>query len=220
VGDFVSEFPGSRELDRLAAEVSRALQAREALVEARRVLDGVEGPASALDRGYLFLASGAVEEGRAALMQSLAGLPPAESTTTIRLVSLLGRMGDQVARVLARAAWEARRGAVEQAFELLERGLEEAAPATRADLLAHGARMAEDAGAADRAAQARTRLLEEHPDAAAVSEAALALARYHANRENEVQTAIDILEALIAERPDDPIVPNARLELSRLRGTP
>jgi hypothetical protein len=66
----------------------------------------------------------------------------------------------------------------------------------------------------------RATLLESHPDDPSVPEAALALARYYADQEEGTAHAIEILEELIASRPNAAVVPSARAELSRLRGAP
>ena len=55
-------------------------------------------------------------------------------------------------------------------------------------------------------------------DAPEVGEAALALARYRAASSDGVAAAIALLEELITSRPNAAVVPDARLELERLRG--
>lgn len=215
---FTREFPGAPESDDLAATVSLALQVRGDDAGALTVLEGVQGPRSALERGYLLLAAGRVGEGREALSGTLEGLSPTEATGTIRLVGLLGRLSADGAATLARASSEAHRGRTDEAIALLSSDRSAATPAERAALLAHAARVAEDSGDRPAAAGLRTRLLEAYPDDPSVPEAALALARYHAGQGGDVARAIEILEELIASRPNAAVVPNARTELARLRG--
>lgn len=215
---FAREFPDAPESDELAASVARALQVRGDDAGALTVLDGVQGPRSALERGYLLLAAGRVDEGRAALTGALEGLSPSEATGAIRLVALLGRLSSDGAVTLARASSEAHRGRIQEAIALLTSDRAAATGEERAALLAHAARVAEDAGEGARAAELRGNLLEAHPEDPSVPEAALALARYHAEQEGDVTRAIEILEELIASRPNAAVVPNARAELARLRG--
>jgi tetratricopeptide (TPR) repeat protein len=215
---FAREFPNAPESDELAASVARSLQVRGDDAGALGVLDGVQGPRSALERGYLLLAAGRVEEGREALTGALEGLSPSEATGAIRLVALLGRLSGDGAVTLARASSEAHRGRIEEAVALLTSDRAAASGEERAALLAHAARVAEDAGDGATAAALRADLLATHPDDPSVPEAALALARYHAEQEGDVTRAIEILEELIASRPNAAVVPNARAELARLRG--
>ncbi len=72
----------------------------------------------------------------------------------------------------------------------------------------------EDAIAAD----IRGVLIEQYPEAAEVAEASLALARYRARTPRGTDEAIRLLEDLIANRPNAAVVPDARVELQRLRG--
>ena len=68
------------------------------------------------------------------------------------------------------------------------------------------------------AAEIRRRILTEHPDAPEVGEASLALARYHARSVSGLGEAIRLLEELITLQPNAALVPDARVELERLRG--
>jgi hypothetical protein len=78
--------------------------------------------------------------------------------------------------------------------------------------------MAADGGQAALAAEVRARLVAEFPDAPEFGEAALSLARYHARTPRGQDEAIRLLEDLIASRPNAAVVPDARVELERLRG--
>jgi hypothetical protein len=51
-----------------------------------------------------------------------------------------------------------------------------------------------------------------------VGEASLALARHRARVERNTAEAIRLLEELITRQPNAAVVPEARLELERLRG--
>ena len=217
---FRTSYPDAPEIDELSAAVSRALQARGDGASALSVLDEARGPRSASARAYLLLSEGRIQEGREMLTGALEGLSPSEATSTIRLVGLLGRLSPAAAAVLARAAAAAHGGATDEAVALLEEGAGASGDEERAALLAHAARVAEDAGDAATAARLRSTLLERYPEDATIPEAALALARYHAEQDGGRPRAIEILEDLIASRPNAAIVPNARAELARLRGMP
>jgi len=214
---FRAAFPNAPELDEVAAAVAASLQARGNDEGAAAVLDGIEGPRSTLERGYLLLAQGDTEQGRQTLLRAVSGLPAVEATETIQFGSLLGRLSDPAAQALAEAAVTAHRGRAVDAA----RALVEASPSVRegdrAPLLAQAARLAERGGERETAAGIRRRLIEEHPDAPEVAEASLLLARHIGQPGGDVLTAIRLLEELIISRPTSAIVPEARLELERLR---
>jgi tetratricopeptide (TPR) repeat protein len=214
---FRADFPEAPELDAVAAAVAASLQARGDLQRAAAVLEGIEGPRSTIERAYLRLDAGDVEGARALLLSAVGGLPPVEATPVIQLVSLLGRLSGAGARALAEAgARERRAGPGEAALRLAER-TRELPEADRAPVLAEAARMAERGGREGTAAEMRRRIVEEHPDAPEAAEAALGFARYVAGRGGDVAEAIQILEDLITRRPNAAVVPEARLELERLR---
>ena len=77
--------------------------------------------------------------------------------------------------------------------------------------------MASDGGEAEVAARIRTWIVDEYPDAPEVGEASLALARYYARSTDGVAEAIRLLENLITLRPNAAVVPDARMELEKLR---
>lgn len=217
LGEFRADYPNAPELDDLAAAVAAALQARGDPEGAATVLEGINGPKSSLERGYLLLAAGEVEDGRSALLLAISGLPPSDATAVIQFAGLLGRVSELAAEALAAAGVEAHHGrAAAAATRLADRtiGLEED---ERAPLLAEAARMASDGGEAEVAARIRTWIVDEYPDAPEVGEASLALARYYARSTDGVAEAIRLLENLITLRPNAAVVPDARMELEKLR---
>lgn len=216
--DFIEAFPNAPEVDELAATVAAVLQSLGDASGASAVLDGVEGPRSSLERGYLLLAEGDLEEGRSALLLAHTGLPAADATAVIQFASLLGRLSSAAASVLADAGVKAHRGQyLEAALGLSDSvaglDLEEAPP-----VLAEAARIAVEGEERELAADLRSRLIQEYPNASETAEAALALARYRAQRPQGVEEAIRLLEELITKRPNAAIVPDARIELQRLQG--
>jgi hypothetical protein len=215
---FRQEYPDAPELDGLAASVARGLYAQGDSAAAARMLQEVDGPRSALERGYLLLGRGDVEGGRMALLAAVEGLPADEATEVIQLIGLLQRLTPPGARLLAGASAAAHRGRSGEAVRSLVDGLQNMDAADRPALLAQAARYADRDRDAETAARLRTRILEEHPDGPEVAEASLALARYHARRPGGVPEAVRILEELIASRPNAAVVPSARVELERLRG--
>ncbi|HZD03669.1 MAG TPA: hypothetical protein VE173_02090, partial [Longimicrobiales bacterium] len=66
LSDFRAEFPDAEELDELASVTATSIQARGEIDRAMAVLEGVEGPLSALERGYLMLEKGQTEAARRA----------------------------------------------------------------------------------------------------------------------------------------------------------
>ena len=61
-------------------------------------------------------------------------------------------------------------------------------------------------------------MIYEYPEAPELGDAALALARYRASTPNGIEQAIAILEELITTRPNAAVVPDARVELEKLKG--
>jgi tetratricopeptide (TPR) repeat protein len=214
---FREEFPDAPELDEIASALAYGLQAQGNGDAAAAVLADVQGPRSALERAYLSLDRGEVEEGIASLTQAVESLPPAAATDVIQLVSLLGRVGPGSASALGKAAVLSHRGAGVQAVEQLVAEVPRLPVQDRSALLAHAARLADQAAAPERGAALRRELIAQHKDSAERPEAALALARWSA-RSGRTQEAIQVLEALIVERPTSPLVPDARRELERIRG--
>lgn len=213
---FRNEFPEAPELDALAAGVAGDLMARgeDSLVD--DVLSDVRGPESALARAYVRLAREDVDEGIDALERAVDGLRGARATEALDLLELLEGAGPRGAALAGRVAALAQRDEPEEALQILEDGLAGVSLDDRPGLLALGARVAESAGRAERAATLRARLVEDHPDADEMPEAAVRLARHRAGAD-EVGEAARILETLILARPESAVVPEARRELERLR---
>jgi tetratricopeptide (TPR) repeat protein len=218
LADFRDAFPNAPELDELAASVAGALQARGDSAGAAAVLEGIDGPRSSLERAYLLLASGEIAAARSALLLSITGLPPAEATPVIRFAGLLGRVSPPAAEALAAAGVAAHSGQVASAATGLADAVATVEEAERPPLLAEAARLAADGGEPRLAGEIRTRLVRDYPDAPEFGEASLALARYHARTPRGREEAIRLLEELIASRPNAAVVPDARVELERLRG--
>jgi len=218
LGSFREAFPQAPELDDMAATVAAGLLGRGDPAGAAAVLEGVDGPRSALERAYLLLAAGEVEEGRMALLMAVNGVAPATATQVIQFVSLLQRLSPSGAALLAEAGVLAHHGAGLQASQAVAEGLTDLPEEERASLLAEAGRMADRGGAEREAAELRRRLLAEYPQAPEAGEASLALARHIAEAPGGVEEAIELLETLIADRPNGAVVPDARRELERLKG--
>jgi tetratricopeptide (TPR) repeat protein len=214
---FRTDFPNAPELDGVAAAIALSMQARGDAQGAAAVLDGVEGPRSSLERAYLALDAGDLESGRALLLRAVGGLPPREATPIIQFASLLGRLSEPGKAALAAAGVTAHRGRPADAAASLAEAAGALGGTDGAPLLAEAARLAERGAAGEQAADIRRRLLDEHPDAAEVAEATLALARHEAAAGGGSEEAIRLLEDLITRRPTAAVVPEARLELQRLR---
>jgi tetratricopeptide (TPR) repeat protein len=216
--DFRRDFPSAPELDDLAATISGALQVRGDALGASAVLDGVQGPKSSLERGYLLLAKGDLDGGRSALLLALTGLPAAEATSVIQLAGLLGRLSPPAGLVLARAGVKAHHGQYLAAARDLSSAAADLDLEEAPTVLAEAARIALEGGEYELAADIHSFLIEEYPDAPEMAEAALALARHRAKRPRGIEEAIRLLEELITNRPNAAVVPDARVELQRLRG--
>lgn len=217
LASFREEFPNAPELDALVAGAASVLLGRGDAQGAASLVEGVDGPRSALERGYLLLETGAIEVGRQSLLRAVTGLPPSEATSVIQFAGLLGRVSPPAARALADAGVTAHRGEPARAARGLAEAVGRVADGERAALLAEAARMADRGGEPEVGASIRETLLEAHPDAPEVGEASLALARHRARSAAGVEEAIRILEDLITSRPNAAVVPDARMELERLR---
>jgi tetratricopeptide (TPR) repeat protein len=215
---FRAAYPEAPELDELAATVAGALLARGDPEGAAKVLEGMAGPRSSMQRGYLLLEAGDVAEGRRALLMAVGGLEPSDATDVIQLAGLLGRLSPAGASALAAAAAPSRKGEGAAAAARIEGALESVPEADRAPLLAEAARMADRGGARDRAADLRARVVTEFPDAPEMPEAALLLARYRSRSPGGMEEAVRLLEELLVSAPNAAVVPDARRELERLRG--
>ena len=215
--DFRDAFPNAPELDDLAATVAGGLQARGDLGGAAAVLEGIEGPKSGLERGYLLLDAGELEAGRRALLLAIGGLPPTEATDIIQFAGLMGRASETGAVLLAEAGVLAHRGQGAAAAQILAEAAGELEEEERAPLVAEAARIADRAGASGVAASIREILVGTYEDTPEFGEASLSLARHKARTPGGVAEAILLLESLIVARPNAAVVPDARLELERLR---
>jgi tetratricopeptide (TPR) repeat protein len=216
--NFRNEFPNAPELDDLAATVAAGLLARGDAVGAAAVLEGIEGPRSGVERAYLLFDAGEVEEGRRALLLALPGLEPSDATEVIQLVGLMGRLSAEGAELLAAAGVRAHWGQPSEAARALTDGVGSLAQDDHPPILAQAARIAQRGELLSEAALIRERILTEFSDSPEAGEAALALARYRASTADGVAAAIALLEELITSRPNAAVVPDARLELERLRG--
>jgi hypothetical protein len=214
---FREEFPNAPELDDLAASVARRLQERGDNDGAAAVLLGIDGPRSGLERGYLSLGAGRIEEGRRELLLAIGGLEPSEATEVIQFAGLFGRLSAEGMSLLAAAGVLAHHGEGARAAGALAEGMGALPEEERPALLAEAARMADRGEADEVAAGIRDRLLTDFPEAGEVGEAALALANFHARSKAGVPDAIRILEDLLTSRPTATVAPEARLALERLR---
>jgi hypothetical protein len=216
--EFKVEFPEAPELDDLAALVSVRLQAEGSMEEAAVVLQGVDGPRSALERAYLSLDGPAPVQARDDLLRSLEGLPASQATEVIALVDLLDRATPEGGMLAARATVLAHRGAPKQAAEEVELGRHSLPGADQASLLALAGRVTQRAGELAAAEELWRAVVIEFPAAPEAPEASLALARLKADSGDAgLAEAIQLLEALILTRPNSPVVPTARRELEELR---
>ncbi len=207
-------------------DVARQAREKDLVQTASWALSELGGDASTpaqprrggVERAYLLFDAGEVEEGRRALLLALPDLEPSDATEVIQLVGLMGRLSPEGAELLATARVRAHRGQSAEAARALTQGAESLGQDERPPVLAEAARIAERGELPSQAALIRERILTEFPDSPEVGEAALALARYRAASSDGVAAAIALLEQLITSRPNAAVVPDARLELERLRG--
>lgn len=215
---FRREFPEAPELDEVSVTLALRYQAAGEVAEAERLLSSVDGPRSAVERGYLMLAEGNAQAAREAFLGAATELEPAAATEVIQLISLLDRLSPVGVELLSESAARSHRGDVTGALRALEDRLGAVPEPDQAALLVAGARMAEVSGDEEAAAALRQHVLERFADAPEAPEAILALARFRGREAAGVPNAITLLENLILARPNSAVVPSARRELERLRG--
>ncbi len=215
---FRAEFPESHDLDALSAKLASRLLGMGMRAEAMEVLGGIEGPGAALERAFLLLEGGAFPEGVAALQASLPELEPADATEMLDLTLALSELTPLGGRLAAEVAIAKHRGRPMQGVLAVQERIEALPAPDRPPVLALGARAADQAGFGDIAAAFLRRIVAEHEEAREFPEAAMRLARAAAAEPGGRDEAVRILEALIVNRPDSPVVPGARRELRRIQG--
>lgn len=217
---FTAEFPDAPELDELASLVAAGMATRGDRDMAFAVLAGRIGPQASLERAYLLFAGDSVAAGRVALEEALPALAPSRATAGIQLLALLDRVSPNSAAALTRAAALDHHGHSVEAANLLGQAAADSPEEDRAPLLAQAARTARGAGLWEESGMWLSQLITGHPDAPEHPEAILDLARQRANAPDGIVEARALLQQLILERPNSPVVPAARRELQRIgRGT-
>ncbi|MBH16246.1 MAG: hypothetical protein CME30_03065 [Gemmatimonadetes bacterium] len=215
---FKDEFPQAREIDELSVLIALGLDPLDDEVLAKSLLDGVDGPRSDLERGYLHLANNEIDLGKESFKAAVPGLPPHQATEVLTLLDLLERLQASSLEDVARAAVFEHRGDWEGSLILLALRLIEAPNQDKPILLAFSAGIAQEAGKPDQAAKFRQEIVQSYPESMEVPRATLELARFKGMSDDSRQEAIKLLEDLIVENPDSMIAPLARRELQRLAG--
>ena len=216
--DFKDEFPDAVEIDELSVLIAVGLDLAGDEILARTMLEGIEGPRSDLERGYLHLLNNEIDLGTNSLMASASGLPPHQATDVLTLLDYIGRLQGHPLESAARAAVFEHRGQFDESLLVIEAELKGPPSQERPVLLAFSARIAEKAGMVDRAANFRKDIVTDYPGSLEYPRAALELARFMGISDEHRQQAITLLEDLIVSRPNSAIAPLARRELRRLGG--
>jgi len=216
LADFRAEFPEAPELDALAVSLASRFQTSGQARRAEAILATIPGPRSLLERGYLQLGQSEVDEGLESLRASLEGLPATEVTRVIGLLDLLERLEEPVRGIVAQSVSLARQGNAATAARALGSGVAQGGWAESPAILALAAHLAEDGEEPEVAAELRAQLIAAHPGATETPEAVLALARWRSRTPEGVPGAVELLQNLILDRPDNPLVPQARRELDRI----
>jgi len=209
------EFPDAPQVDSVTADLAAVYLARGDTAPAAALVAGSRGARAGLLRGRLALARGDAEAAREAFMEVAPRLEGPVATDALALAGLLGTISPEAAAVLGVAVPVA--GAVPTGTAGRIAGAVDTLPeADRAPLLAYAATLADQAGETDAATRIRRRVVASFPDADEAPGALLELARSLAD--GDPAEAGTLLERLILEYPSNPLVPQARRELSLLRG--
>ena len=214
--EFKREFPDAVEVDELSVLLAITLDLEGEEAMAKSLLEGVEGPRSDLERGYLHLVNDEIAMAEASLMAALSGLPPHQATEVLTLLEIMDRLQGADLEIVVKAAVLKHRGYSKQALSVLELGLMDVGEFGEPVLLSFAAYIAQEAGMNDRAAEFREDIVKDHSESYEFPVAALELARYKATSENGRMEAMTILENLIISRPNSALTPLARRELQRL----
>lgn len=216
---FRDEFPDAPETDRLAAILADILLDRGERAAAVRALAGASGPHSGLVRGRIALQEGDLTAARLAFMRAAPQLEGTAATETIALVTLLKRLGPEGGELLSRALPLVGEGMIAEGVAILveeEAGLERG---ERAAILDFAAGLADRAGLAEEAEGIRRTIVTDLPETPEAPAALLVLGRTLGARPEDREEARSYLERLILEHPRSALVPQARRELDRLKGS-
>jgi hypothetical protein len=211
--EFQDGYRTAPELDRLAARVAEAFLSEDASAAAALVA-GVRGPRSALVRGRIALSRGDRDEARAAFLSASPDLTGAEATQVLAFATLLGRVSDRAAPVLARVLADAAAGDPGGGLDRLRDATARLSAADRPVVLSFGAALAEAEGLDADAVTLRRVIVTAYPRSTEAPAALLALAR-SVGGEDKTE-ARELLERLIIEHPRSALVPQARRELDRI----
>ncbi len=213
---FDTEYPDAPELDELRALVASGLAARGDEGTARSLVAAAPGPLTALESGYLHFQARELDGGKALMEEAIPGLSPSRATGVLHLLSSLDRLGSEAAGVVAHAAAEAHYGRASSAIEELVASLPGLPDEDRPPVIAWAGEQAASAGQLGRAEEFYATVVDAYPEAREFPDAALALARLRLDR-GDHEAARRVLERLILEWPDSPVVPAARRELQKIR---
>ncbi len=214
--EFTAEFPDALEVDELSVLLAITLDLEGQEAVAKSLLEGVEGPRSDLERGYIHLVNDEIDMAESSLMAALSGLPPHQATEILSLLNIMGRLQGTDLAIVVRAAVLKHRGLLTESLSILELGLRDAGQFGKPTLLSFSAYIAQEAGMNDRAAEFRADIVKDYSESYEFPAAALELARYKGASENGRAEAIVILENLIISRPNSALAPLARRELQLL----
>lgn len=214
---FRAEYPQATEVDGLAAAVGEALLRQGAVDDARKVIDGLEGPRCESLRGRLALDAGDVDAARRAFTAAADGLRGTDATAALELASLLAGLtapaATQVAAALGARALQPDPDLVRRLGGVVGNVSEEDRPA----LLDYAASLA-DTLDPEAAARFRRAIIDDYPTSRQAAAALLGLARSLAAQPDSAASARALLERLILDHPASALVPEARRRLSRLKG--
>jgi hypothetical protein len=147
--------------------------------------------------------------GREGLRALAARATAREATLWIQLLSVVERVGTPSAAAAVRAVGLAIGGEAPEGAESLVGFLESSPEEDRATLLALAALLAEEEEPL-RAGELRHEFLEMHSDAPEMPELALRHARWLVSIEARREEGVRLLEELIVQVPEHPVIPEAR----------
>ena len=213
---FRVDYPAANEADRLAAAIADVLLDAGRADDAELVLTGVRGPRSSMYRGRIALEQGDIDGARLAYMSAAPGLRGAEATRVLSLVTLLGSVSAEGARLLGAAMRLQDAEAPGAAIDTVRDGAAALDEDDRPPLLEFAAALADAAGLVTDARALRRVIVDEHPRSGQAPGALLELARSLRSEEGGSNEARELLERLIIEYPRSALVPQARRELQQL----
>ena len=187
----------------------RAVEAQSGVPASSSVGAASQSPPSTEELAQWMEEEGGAERVRGAILAHVAAVPGREGTLWVQLLSILERVDASAAPAAIRGVGLGAQSEGLSGSEVVMSGLSGVSVDDRAPLLALAAHLA---GSEDpeRAAEIRSRLIDQHPDAPETTEVRLLQAVWLLEGEGTREEGMGLLEDLIVSSPQHALAPEAR----------